>query len=90
MRERCKLDYFWKPRLNRLHRKDEPACAGAEHLHMFALPLVHERGELFELWHRHVLGEKGDDVLDTALMRREHLKRIADKEQIALDDPISR
>jgi len=29
--------------------KDEPACAGSKHLHMFALSLVHERGELFKL-----------------------------------------
>src|ERR1700733_12642408 len=55
---------------------------------MFALPLVHERGELFKLKRRHVLGEKGDNVLDAALMRREHLKRIADKEQVALDDAV--
>lgn len=53
---------------------------------MFALSLVHERGELFELERRHVLGEKGDDVLDAVLVRREHLERIADKEQIVLDD----
>src|ERR1700733_14575845 len=55
---------------------------------MFALPLVHERGELFKLKRRHVLGEKGDDILDAALMRGEHLKRIAHKEQIALDDAV--
>src|ERR1700722_15170734 len=55
---------------------------------MFALSLVHERGELLKLKRRHVLGEKGDDVLDAALMRREHLKRIADKEQVALDDAV--
>src|ERR1700677_653559 len=55
---------------------------------MFALSLVHERGELFKLKWRHVLGEKSDDVLDTALMRGEHLKRIADKEQIALDNAV--
>jgi len=36
--------------------KDEPACAGSKHLQMFALSLVHERGELFELQRRDVLG----------------------------------
>ena len=56
---------------------------------MFALSLIHERGELLKLQRRHVLGEKGDDVLDPAFMRREHLKRIADKEQIALGDAVS-
>ena len=55
---------------------------------MFALALIHERGELLKLERRHVLGEKGDDVLDAALEGREHLKRIADKEQVALNDPV--
>src|SRR3984885_7880559 len=41
-----KLDCFWKPRLNRLHRKDEPAYAGSKNLQMFGLSLVHERGEM--------------------------------------------
>ena len=68
--------------------KDEPAFAGSKHLQMFALSLVHQCGELLKLKRRHVLGEKGDDVLDAALMCREHLKRIADKEQVAFDDAV--
>jgi hypothetical protein len=48
---------------------------------MFALSLVHERGEL-KLLRRHILGERGDKVLDAALMCCEHLKLIANKEQI--------
>jgi hypothetical protein len=55
---------------------------------MFALALVDKRGELLKLLRCRVLSEKGDDVLDAAFMRRERLKRIADKEQIALNDAV--
>ena len=51
-----------------------------------ALSLVHERGELFKLWRRHVFREKGDDILDAIFMRRERLKRIAYKKQIPVGD----
>ena len=68
--------------------RNEPACAGSKHLHIFALPLVHESRELLKVQRRKVLGEDGDDVLDTALMRGEHLKRIADEEQVALDNSV--
>ena len=53
---------------------------------MFALSLVHERGELLKLERRHVLGEKSDNVLDAAFMRRERVMWIVHQEQFALDD----
>src|ERR1700690_3845944 len=67
---------------------DEPACAGSEHLQVFPLSLVHQRGGLFKLVRRHALSEKGDDVLHTAFIGCERVKWITNKEQIALDDPM--
>ena len=56
MGRRPDIDGFPATSLRRNHslgrlnmQRNEPACAGSKHLQVFALSLVHERGELFEL-----------------------------------------
>jgi len=50
-------------------KKEGLFCAGSKHSRLFALSLVHERGELLKLYRRHILGEESDNVFDAAFMR---------------------
>jgi hypothetical protein len=56
---------------------------GSINLDGAALLLVHQSREHFELLRRNAFREKSDDILDARLERGEHLKRIADKVQLA-------
>ena len=63
-------------------KKKSPVGASIN-LHGAALLLVHQSREHFELLRRNAFREKSDDILDARLERGEHLKRIADKVQLA-------